>query len=82
MNYEDEEVEDFLDRHSDAIADVLAARAKETLKQELREALAKAVNRQVGVRGRWEAQADLERLRQLVVKLGIPAVTAVQMVGA
>jgi hypothetical protein len=82
MSYEDEEIEDFLERHVDAIADVLAAMAKEALKQELREALAKAVNRQVGVRGRWEAQADLERLRQLVVKLGIPAVTAVQMVGA
>lgn len=82
MSYEDEEIEDFLDRHSDAIADVMAAMAKEVLKRELREALARAVNRQVGVRGRWEAKADLERLRQLVVKLGIPAVTAVQMVGA
>lgn len=73
------EVDDFLDRHADAIAGVLEAAKQEALKQELREALAKTINRHDGgVRTRWEGQNDFERLRQLVMETGIPVVLTTQ----
>jgi hypothetical protein len=78
MSYDDKEVEDFLDRHADAIAGVLEAAKAEALKQELREALAKTINRQAGVRTRWEGQNDYERLRELVMETGIPVVLTTQ----
>lgn len=55
------EIEDFLERHTDAIADVLAAAAREALKKDLVEAITRSFNRRAS---RWEAQNDFERLQQ------------------